>query len=216
MSKLPKMSKENIYSKQIKKLIKQKSLIEKDLRALPRKEAKSMRFGYLKKATGALNDILKYVSLGSGLGEKSQTLEFISKYAHSYLEHLNSFLSENLQSPISEIKIELLAHISVFEEDYQNRTLKDGKELESEPELEEIEAPYIKEKAQKDYTLVLDLDETLVHYHEFEPEDSKETDVQAELRFRPGVREFLAEMAEIYELVVFTAGQQDYADWAID
>ena len=58
------------------------------------------------------------------------------------------------------------------------------------------------------YTLVLDLDETLVHYVDNGP-DSR-------LNVRPGCSEFLAEVARYYEICIFTAALQDYADWAID
>lgn len=33
---------------------------------------------------------------------------------------------------------------------------------------------------------------------------------------RPGVRKFLRDMAECYEIVIFTAAMQDYADWVLD
>ena len=33
---------------------------------------------------------------------------------------------------------------------------------------------------------------------------------------RPGCERFLREMYEHYELVIFTAAMQDYADWVID
>lgn len=33
---------------------------------------------------------------------------------------------------------------------------------------------------------------------------------------RPGVDRFLREMSEYYELVVFTAGLQEYADWVLN
>lgn len=33
---------------------------------------------------------------------------------------------------------------------------------------------------------------------------------------RPGCDTFLKEMAEIYEVVIFTAAMQDYADWVLD
>jgi TFIIF-interacting CTD phosphatase-like protein len=49
------------------------------------------------------------------------------------------------------------------------------------------------------YTLVLDLDETLVHYNE----DIK----QGRFLIRPGAIEFLREMHKCYEIVVFTAAQ---------
>lgn len=59
------------------------------------------------------------------------------------------------------------------------------------------------------YTLVLDLDETLVHYSEHNGMGNYE--------IRPGMHEFLDRMNELgYELVIFTAATQDYADWVID
>ena len=72
-----------------------------------------------------------------------------------------------------------------------------------------VEAPYL--PAAKDpnaYTLVLDLDETLVHYYEVNGEGS--------FRVRPGCDKFLKEMSEMYEVVIFTAAMQDYADWVLD
>lgn len=53
-----------------------------------------------------------------------------------------------------------------------------------------------------EYTLVLDLDETLVHY------DSR----HKHFKIRPYAIIFLKEMAKYYELVIFTAALQDYAD----
>lgn len=59
------------------------------------------------------------------------------------------------------------------------------------------------------YTLVLDLDETLVHYFEHNG--------MGNYGIRPGMFEFLQKMNSIgYELVIFTAATQDYADWVID
>ena len=59
------------------------------------------------------------------------------------------------------------------------------------------ESPCILPAGKKMYTLVLDLDETLVHYIETEDE--------AKMLVRPGASEFLEEMAQYYEIVIFTA-----------
>jgi len=59
------------------------------------------------------------------------------------------------------------------------------------------------------FTLVLDLDETLVHYFE--------QNGMGNYGIRPGMFEFLQKMNSFgYELVIFTAATQDYADWVID
>lgn len=64
------------------------------------------------------------------------------------------------------------------------------------------------------YTLVLDLDETLVHCAPFgkldgQKESSGEEDMI--VYSRPGLHEFLQEMSKYYEIVVFTAGGRAYA-----
>lgn len=67
-----------------------------------------------------------------------------------------------------------------------------------------VEAPYLpplKEQSTSKYTLVLDLDETLVHYFEIGSEGS--------FLVRPGCDKFLKEMSELYEVVIFTAAMQD-------
>ena len=51
-------------------------------------------------------------------------------------------------------------------------------------------------------TLVVDLDETLVHYAEI-------PDHLGELRVRPYVQYFLNELSKLYEIVIFTAAIQE-------
>ena len=58
------------------------------------------------------------------------------------------------------------------------------------------------------YTLVLDMDETLIHYNERNKGDP--------LLIRPYCQEFLAEMSKHYEIVIFTAAVQEYADEILD
>ena len=66
--------------------------------------------------------------------------------------------------------------------------------------------PYLPEMEKgTEYCLVLDLDETLVHYFEMGNEGT--------FLVRPGCDQFLKEMAEIYEIVIFTAAMQDVSDF---
>jgi CTD small phosphatase-like protein 2 len=72
-----------------------------------------------------------------------------------------------------------------------------------------IEAPYLPGISPgKEFTLVLDLDETLVHYFE--------SGSEGQFLVRPGCDRFLKQMNEYYEIVIFTAAMQDYADWVLD
>jgi hypothetical protein len=72
-------------------------------------------------------------------------------------------------------------------------------EIESEQSLNYL--PSKDSSSSLKYTLVLDLDETLVHY--VEDEES------AYILIRPGAENFLEELSKYYELVIFTAATQD-------
>ena len=61
-------------------------------------------------------------------------------------------------------------------------------------------------ECQKEYTLVLDLDETLVHFIAKEKK----------FKLRPGCIQFLKDMSQLYEIVIFTAAAQDYADFILN
>ena len=70
-----------------------------------------------------------------------------------------------------------------------------------------IPVPYLAKKSNKQYTLVLDLDETLIH---FKPNPNNEE--SGTIKIRPYLMEFLEKIKDYYELVVFTAATQEYAD----
>lgn len=63
--------------------------------------------------------------------------------------------------------------------------------------------------APRQYTLVLDLDETLIHYKE-------EDDETGQVNFRPFLDEFLVRMGRHFNLIVFTASLPEYADPILD
>ena len=65
--------------------------------------------------------------------------------------------------------------------------------------------------SERKYTLVLDLDETLIHYV-----DKGDAEGESYFLIRPFCDQFLREMAQYYEVVIFTAAVQEYADWVID
>ena len=64
-----------------------------------------------------------------------------------------------------------------------------------------IKTPYITTKMQKNFCLVLDLDETITH----------NTPANYFL-VRPGTINFLTEISKYYEIIIFTSAQQNYAD----
>ena len=68
--------------------------------------------------------------------------------------------------------------------------------------------PKIRE-GNKIFTLVLDLDETLINFR-FNKNN------EGILKIRPGLSNFLKSVGKKYELIIFTAGTQEYADPIID
>ena len=65
------------------------------------------------------------------------------------------------------------------------------------------------------YTLVLDLDETLIHFEAGKSNGGNE-DEEGYYMIRPGCSKFLKDLSKLYEIVVFTAAMPDYADWILD
>lgn len=73
-----------------------------------------------------------------------------------------------------------------------------------------IESEILKlDKLKKTYTLVLDLDETLIHFE-------ITSTYGGVVHFRPYLKEFLTTMSKFYELVLFTAGIREYGDLVVD
>jgi hypothetical protein len=62
--------------------------------------------------------------------------------------------------------------------------------------------------ASKKYTLVLDLDETLVHF--------KNENGKAKFLIRPYTYTFLKNLSFHFEIIIFTAAQKEYADWILN
>ena len=96
--------------------------------------------------------------------------------------------------------------LDAFESSISIDTDMQLKTMDTEPEAP-IEIPYLPPKADymPEYTLVLDLDETLIHQTESE-----------QLLIRPKCREFLAAVSKHYEVVIFTAALKEYADCILD
>jgi len=71
--------------------------------------------------------------------------------------------------------------------------------------------PYLNFPSKKEYTLILDLDETMINF--------KFIDINQRLgkiHLRPGLENFLEVIKEFYEIIVFTSATKEYADVILD
>ena len=89
----------------------------------------------------------------------------------------------------------------------------------------EVQTFLLPPKTSNKKTLVLDLDETLVHsqFQPFEVQSDITLTIELDneihdiyILVRPGVKQFLEAMSKIYEIVIFTASVSQYADPLID
>ena len=119
---------------------------------------------------------------------------FFKKINDKSYEEINSYFRDNILR-VDNVNGSILA--SVF--------LKENEYFKTEP------APYIKTKNRKPFSLILDLDETLIHF-----KMNTEEENEGILQIRPGVIPFLEKVGKFYELIVFTAATQDYGDLLID
>lgn len=72
-----------------------------------------------------------------------------------------------------------------------------------------MQSPFIRVPPRnRKFTLVLDLDETLIHF--------KNIPGKAKFLIRPHCYKFLRNLHSHFELIIFTAAQQQYADWIIN
>ncbi len=132
---------------------------------------------------------------------------FIFLYIKSSDEKIFSFLSENIknQSKISPSTLKKLKETlnSTKNEIEQNEFI-----LKNTYHHINLDGPFLPPISNKyEYTLVLDLDETIVHNNSTE---------KIEPILRPGIEEFLNVLSNYYEIILFTASTKEYANTVLN
>ena len=103
-------------------------------------------------------------------------------------------------------KINKIIRDSISQENKSNLT--DDEDSENLPQPESPYFPPKDPSDKREYCLVLDLDETLVHFFEDENE--------AYVKVRLGTENFIRELSKYCEIAIFTASTKYYADIVID
>jgi len=131
----------------------------------------------------------------------------LSRGARELLYSISQVLKDINQFEVLQVR-EALKEKVRQETEQDPQTLNTTESMDFETDLPLVEAPYLPSVGEGTYTLVLDLDETLVHYIE-------EGNTGRYL-VRPGCYEFLEQVSRYYQVVIFTAALQEYADWVLD
>ena len=127
---------------------------------------------------------------------------FLSKKI-KFLDIINSIIRNN---ELINSKINKIIQESLSPEERDDSPIEESEESGLPPEPPFL--PPKKKSDKRDYCLVLDLDETLVHYFEDETESY--------VKVRLGAETFIKELSKYCEICIFTASTKYYADIVID
>ena len=128
-------------------------------------------------------------------------------YESEFSNALNSFLAKIESKSYEEIND--FFRLNILRENNFEGSIVASSYLKRKKYYKPIAAPYIREPSIKPYTLILDLDETIIS---FKIKSTKE----GILRARPFLFGFLEEMSHYYELIVWTSATEAYANSLID
>ena len=133
------------------------------------------------------------------------------------LEHFKSNSNESLLMLFKKISKKNYEDINYYfknfllREENINGSFLASLYLKGNPNFHTVPKPYITKPNNKKYTLILDLEETLLNFRL-----KAENKGEGILKIRPGLFEFLDEMQKLYEIILFTSSSQDYAESLID
>ena len=155
-----------------------------------------------------LNEILNNI-IFLLFSDKMNDYKKVRKCLRQLLNNINNDTPENILDIIN--KCILYCHNNSLQikskkkKNASNDLYSSGKSLNNN---KIISKPFIKEKMKKNFCLVLDLDETLIHNLNLPFGDY--------FFARPGLFEFLEKIHDFFEIIIFTAGQKNYAYSIID
>ena len=113
-----------------------------------------------------------------------------------------SLLKKITQKDYEEINDFFREYIMRNESVHNSNTIS---QFRRKPEFIPIQSPYIISQRKKPYTLVLGLDETLIYFRQI-------SNNQGVLKLRPFLIEFLENVSQFYELILFTSKTEFYAE----
>jgi len=138
---------------------------------------------------------------------------------HEYFSKMNAFRGSYLSNVLNRREI-YFQYVTMSKadmwylgtQDYEKRYIE---MMSQRPKFAQNKSKYAGKK-----TLVLDLDETLIiataleltTYDSIVKYVEEGNEMKVYVKFRPFLKEFLEDMSEFYELIIYTSAEQDYAD----
>jgi len=151
-----------------------------------------------KEEYNSLNNVLKQLMINARTTGVSDIIKIINQ---TILFCFNQ--KSKTQNPFPYLKQKTSAINNIYNNYLSSNNEENNKTIEKTPVV-----PYIKTSMRKKFCLVLDLDETISH--------SLKLNFGYYFLLRPGVIEFLTELSEYYEIIIFTSSPKFYADSIID
>ena len=128
-------------------------------------------------------------------------------YLQNLFKHMNNIPYQN----IFNIFFTFIIHINNIQSSIPGQAMLNFDLYKGNMNNNKILIPYIKTKNLKQYSLVLDLEETILHLN-----IDKTNNSGGFVDIRPGTRQFLDEISNYYELILFNEGEKEYTDLLID
>ena len=129
-----------------------------------------------------------------------------SNYSQNYLMSLFKKLTNKTYEDINDFFLEYILREKDIKYSVLATTfLKTGEILSPKP------FPYLNYNSTKNYSLVLDVDETLFHF-----KINEEDEEQGVLKIRPGVFQFIDKIKDLYEIILFSEAEQNYIELIAD
>ena len=147
-------------------------------------------------------------SLNQSLENSTESKNNIS-YNNNNINNMNNINNNIYHHKISHPKISLQTYQNVLNLNKNNN--KSNISFYNDILNKSPNYPLLKFPPTKELTLVLDLDETIISFH-YTNENKKE----GLLNLRPGLRIFLDEISQYYEIIIFTCATKEYASPILD
>ena len=145
-----------------------------------------------------LKTILRLYNNNNTVVNGNELMFYLSRSTRIYISTLNEYFKKKIYMDENNISKDY----NILKENNQKSKIQNIRESIKN------KTPYLQNKKDKKkvFTLVLDLDETIISYKK-----DKRIFIP-----RPGLNQFLTEISKLYEIILFTSAKQEYADPIID